>query len=163
MLLEPIPFFLFSSLPNVLCNPTYVIWSDNWSHSLYYSPSWGFLWVFSAVRWMSGDMCTAPGFISLLPLSLVKRLDWNDTRDKCYWYDPGQELLAHLHQPKAFWMQSMALWTVGYVYRTHRYEIWMLNNYYKEPIIYEYVKEFQNFIVLLRRLLEEKCRPREIS
>ena len=49
------------------------IWGDDWSHSpfIWRSPSWGFLGVFSAVRQMPGDLCTAPRIISLSPLSLA--------------------------------------------------------------------------------------------
>ena len=35
------------------------------------SPNWGFLGFSSAVRQMSGDLCTAPRIISLSPLSLA--------------------------------------------------------------------------------------------
>ena len=42
------------------------IWGDDWSHSLHsWSPSWSSLGFSSAVRQMPGDLCTAPGIISL--------------------------------------------------------------------------------------------------
>jgi hypothetical protein len=46
------------------------IWANDWSHSPFirWSPNWGFLGVFSAVRQMPGDLFTAFRIISLSPL-----------------------------------------------------------------------------------------------
>ena len=43
-------------------------WRDDWSHSLHRrSDIWGFPEFSIAVRYMTGDLCTAPSIISLLP------------------------------------------------------------------------------------------------
>jgi hypothetical protein len=49
------------------------IWGDDWSHSSFVrrSLSWGFLGFSSALRKMPRDLSTAPGIISLSPLSLA--------------------------------------------------------------------------------------------
>ena len=61
-----------------------LIWGDDWSYSLY--PrffSLGLREFSSALRKMS-DLCTAPGIISLSPLSLADRRDWRVTRGKWF-------------------------------------------------------------------------------
>ena len=60
---EHLSFFPFLSLSDMLCDPTDLIWGDDWPHSPFIrqSPSWGFLGFSSAVRQMPGDLCTAPG------------------------------------------------------------------------------------------------------
>ena len=66
---------------------------------------WRFPGISSAVRQMTGDLCTAPGIISLFPLSLVDRHDWRDTRGK--WSlarNPDRSLKFF------FWPQPMATW-----------------------------------------------------
>ena len=81
-------FFLFPSWRCLLCNPTDLIWRKGTpagamtSRSLHRRPSnWSFPWFFSVLRYIPGDLCTAPG-ITLLPLSLADRRDWCDTRGK---------------------------------------------------------------------------------
>ena len=74
----------------LLYNPTDLIGregtpfeANDWSYSLHrQSPSWRFLGFSSVVRQMTGDLCTAPGSISLSPLPLADRRDWCDTRGK---------------------------------------------------------------------------------
>ena len=45
------------------------------------SPTWYFPGISLPIRLMLGDLCTAPGFASLWPLSFAKR---RDTRGKCH-------------------------------------------------------------------------------
>ena len=106
-------------LPDVLCDPTDLIWRKGAPfeamtlHSLFtrQSPSWSFLGFSSAVRQMPGDMCTAPGIISLSPLSLATYVTdatlvasglWLGTRTGA----GGTDTLT-----KFFWPQPMAPWT----------------------------------------------------
>ena len=49
-----------------------------------WSPSWGLPGSPSTVRLMPGDLCPAPGIISLSPLSLADRRDWCYSQGKWY-------------------------------------------------------------------------------
>ena len=89
-----------------------LIWGDDWWHSPFIrrSPSWGFLGVSSAVRQMSGDLCTAPRIIITLIIS--DRRDWRDARGK--WplaRNPDRSWWHHHTSLKLFWPQPMASWT----------------------------------------------------
>ena len=79
----PFPSFLPSPFMRRCAILPTSFWGDDWSHSLHRRfPSWGFPGFSSSVRQMPRDLCTAPCYISLLPVSLVDRSDWRDTRGK---------------------------------------------------------------------------------
>ena len=91
------------------------IWADDRSDSLHrLSPSWGFPWFSSVTRWISGDLCTAPGIISLPSLTRVYRRDWLGTRGKWPFARNPDRSWWHRHSSlKLFWPQIMAPWTTG--------------------------------------------------
>ena len=65
--------------------------------------------LFSAIRWMPGDLCTVPGIISLSPLSLADKRNWCDTRGKWPLARNPDRSWWHSHTSlKLFWPYPMA-------------------------------------------------------
>ena len=103
------------SLPDVLCDPTDLIWKKRTPFEEMTgrtAPSsdgfLGFLGFSSAVRQMPGDLCTASGIISLSPLLLTT--DVTDTRGK--WSLARNPDRSWWHRHTSFWPQPpKAPWT----------------------------------------------------
>ena len=66
------------------------IWGDDRSHRLLLSPSWDFLGFSSAVRKMPGDLCIAPGIISLATT-------WHSGQVAFGYYEPRLGLVVPPH------------------------------------------------------------------
>ena len=107
-----LPFFFFHSWCAVRSYQPHFevrdpIWGDDWSHNLHrLSPSWGSPGFSSAVRQMPGDLCTAPGIISLPRLLLTDVTLgasglWLDT-----W--TGVPLDVNFHTYKICWHKSVS-------------------------------------------------------